>query len=144
MGISRCESGPHRHGNDWKQWGAEGGAQHYSLFRSNNATTLYHVTAMLSYHMKHRLFSSKMLSLLWRNKLPWQRESLAKTPNILDLVAHISKTNWVTPLFHCWKVIRRPWWNFRQNLKKFCLEDSELPLKNNKVKVALNPIYRIF
>ena len=32
-------------------------------------------------------------------KLPWQWKSPAKAPYILDLVAHISKTNSVTPLF---------------------------------------------
>ena len=60
------------------------GFQHLedSLFRSNNATTLYHVTEMLWYHLKHRLFPNKMWSLLWCNKLPWQRESPAKTPYI--------------------------------------------------------------
>ena len=37
--------------------------------------TVYHVTAMLWNHMKHRLLLSKMRSLLWRNKLPRQQES---------------------------------------------------------------------
>ena len=53
-----------------------------SLFRSNNATTLYLVTEMLWYHLKHGLFLNKMWSLFWCNKLPWQRESPAKTPYI--------------------------------------------------------------
>ena len=54
---------------------------------------------MLWYHVKHQLLLSKMQSFLWRKKLPWQQESLAKTPYILALVAHIWKTNWVTPMF---------------------------------------------
>ena len=44
--------------------GVEGskGFQHLedTLLRSNDPTKLYHVTAMLWYHMKHRLFSNKM------------------------------------------------------------------------------------
>ena len=54
---------------------------------------------MLWYHMKHRFFPNKMWLLLWCNKLPWQRESPAKTPYILGLAVHISKTNSVTPIF---------------------------------------------
>ena len=79
------------------------GFQHLgdSLLRSNKATILYHVTAMLWYHTKHRLFPNKMRSLLWCNKVPWKQESPAKTPYILDLVSHISKTNTVTPPFLC-------------------------------------------
>ena len=94
---------PHLQAPTAKNWVlSEGGSKRFlhsedSLFGSNNATTLYHVTAMLRFHMKHRLFPNKMWSLLRCNKLPWQRESPAKTPYILDLVAHISKTNSVTP-----------------------------------------------
>ena len=40
-----------------------------------------------------------MQSFLWCNKLPWQQESIAKTPYILALFAHIWKTNPVTPIF---------------------------------------------
>ena len=41
--------------------GGSKGFQHLedTLFRSNDATTLYHVTAMLWYHMKNRLFSKR-------------------------------------------------------------------------------------
>ena len=83
-----------------RPYGGSKGFQHLDTpFRSNDATTLHHVTAMLWYHMKHWSFPNKMWSLLWFHKLPWQWESPAKTPYILDLVAHISKTNSVTPLF---------------------------------------------
>ena len=73
----------------------------------------------LWYHMKQRFFLNKVRSLLWRNKWPWQRESPAKTPYIvyiLALVAHISKANSVTPISCCWKVIRRPRWNYLHSI----------------------------
>ena len=62
-----------------------------TIIRRTDTTTLYHVTEMLKYHVKHQLLLNKMQSFLWRNKLPWQQESLAKTPFILVLVAHIWK-----------------------------------------------------
>ena len=47
------------------------------------------------------IISKQDVIIIVMYKLPWQRESPAKTPYILDLVAHISKTNLVTPLFNC-------------------------------------------
>ena len=44
---------------------------------------------MLWYHVKHQLLVNKMVSFLWRNKLSWQQERLARTTYILALVAHI-------------------------------------------------------
>ena len=90
-------------------------------------TTIYHVTPMLWYHVKHQLLLNKVQSFLWRIKLPWKQESLAETPHILALVAYFSKTNSVSPIFYCTKVINRPRWNSLQSLKKFCGADSELP-----------------
>ena len=51
--------------------------------------------------MKHQLLLNKMQSffVLWRNNLPWQEESLAKTPHILALVAHIWKNELGDPIF---------------------------------------------
>ena len=54
---------------------------------------------------RHQLLLNKMQSFLWRNKSPWQQEILAKTPYILALAARISKTNLVTSIFYCTKVI---------------------------------------
>ena len=34
---------------------------------------------MLGYHIKHQLLLKKIRSFLWREKLPWQQESPAKT-----------------------------------------------------------------
>ena len=69
------------------------------LIRRIDTTTLYHLTTMLWYHIKHQLLLKKIRSFLRRKKFPWQQESPAKTPYILALVAHISKTNTVTPIF---------------------------------------------
>ena len=98
-----------------------------ALIRRIGTTTLYHVLAILWYQMKHKLLLNKIKSLLWRNMSPWQWASPVKTPFILCLVAYISKTNSVTPIFYFWKVIRRAWWHFVQSFKKFCLEDSVPP-----------------
>ena len=73
--------------------------------RRIDTTTLYHVTTMLWYHLKHQLLLNKMQSFLPRNKIiPWLQESLAKTPNILALVAHIKKRG----LFSIVNVLLRP------------------------------------
>ena len=65
-------------------------------------TLSHNVTAMLWCHVKHQLLLNKMQSFLWRNRLPWQQESLEKTPYILALDAHIWKTNLLTPFFFFW------------------------------------------
>ena len=61
------------------------------LIRRIDTKTLYHLTAMLWYHIKHQL--------LLKN-LPWQQESPAKTHFSLALADHISKMNLVTPIFY--------------------------------------------
>ena len=70
-----------------------------ALIRRIGTTTLYHILAILCYKMKHGLLLNKMQSLLWYNMSPWQLGSPVKTPFILSLVAYISKTNSVTPIF---------------------------------------------
>ena len=102
-----------------------------------DTTTLYHVTAMFWYHVKHQLLLNKMQSFLWRNKLPWQQESLAKTTYILALVGHIWKTNSVTPISYCTKMISTPRW-------KILWSGFRATLTLQLFKVALNPLHRIF
>ena len=54
-----------------------------------DTTALYHLTAMLWYHMKHQLLLKKIRSFLCCKTLPWQQQIPAKTPHILALAAHI-------------------------------------------------------
>ena len=59
------------------------------VIRMIDTTTLYHVTAMLWYHvLKYHLLLKKLQLFHWCNKLPWKKESLKKTHYILALVAH--------------------------------------------------------
>ena len=50
-----------------------------------------------------------------------------KTPFILALAAHISKTKSVTPNFYCWKIISMSRLNILQTLNKLLEADSEPP-----------------
>ena len=98
------------------------------LIRRIETKTLYHLTAILWYHIKHQLFLKKIWSFLWRKKLPWQQKNLAKTlHSYIASAALISKTkSSVTRIFYSvWNVISMPEWNFLQSLKKLCAEDSE-------------------
>ena len=79
------------------------------------------------YHLKEELLLSKILLLSWHNRLPWQREIQWKTPYILALAAHNSKTKSVTPIFYDWKMTSMSRLNFMQILKKFLGADSEPP-----------------
>ena len=65
-----------------------------------DTTALYHLTAMLWYHIKHQLLLKKIRSFLCCKTVPWQEQIPAKTPHILALAAHISKTTSVTPIFY--------------------------------------------
>ena len=58
--------------------------------------------------------------ILWRNKLPWQQESLAKTPYILAFVAHIWKTNSATPVFLLHESDQQAKMKLSAKFKKFC------------------------
>ena len=57
------------------------------LIRRIDTTTLYNLTAMsrLWYDRKHQLLLKKIRSFLLRKNLPWQQESPANIPHILDL-----------------------------------------------------------
>ena len=61
------------------------------------------------------IIAEKDWSFLWRKELPWQRESLAKTPHILALAAHIPKADSITLIFYFWNVISMQEWNFLQS-----------------------------
>ena len=103
--------------------------------------------SFLFHEEKHLIgdISSFRLRRLERVSTPtWQRESPAKTPYILDLVAHISKTNSVTPLLNCCKVIRRSRLSFWESFKKILSRGFRATIKNQEIKVALNPLDRIF
>ena len=78
-----------------------------------------------------------MQSFLWRKTLLWQQEILAKTSYILALVAHIWKTNSVTPIFYCTKVISRSKWNSAK-FKKNLWSGFRATLNVQLFKVALN------
>ena len=101
-------------------------------------TTLYHLTGMLWYHIKHQLLLKKIRSLLWRNKLPRQRESLPKIPHILALAAHISKT------VLCLKWNQHARMKLTAKFKKNLWSGFRGTLNNWQVKVALNPLHMKF
>ena len=71
---------------------------------------------------KTPIISKQDVIIIVIKKLSWQRESPAKTPYILDLVAYISKTNVVSPLF-----IAEKWLEGHDETlkvwKKFCPAD---------------------
>ena len=65
------------------------------FIRRIDTTTLYHITEMLWYHVKHQLLLNKMQSFFWCSKLPWQQENLAKTQYIwLKLLISEKRTGW--------------------------------------------------
>ena len=73
-----------------------------------------------------------------RNKLAWPWESPAKTPYILAVVAYISKTNAVTPIFYCWKVITRAQGNVLHSLKHSALQHQSHPHPNGSGSAVQN------
>ena len=82
------------------------------------------------------LLLNKIQSFLWRKKLLWQQEILARTSYILALVAHIWKSNSVTPIFYCTKVISRSRWNSAK-FKRILWTGFRATLNFQLLKVAL-------
>ena len=101
-------------------------------------TTLYHLTGMLWYHIKHQLLLKKIRSLLWRNKLPRQRESLPKNPIFWLQLLIFQKR------YYVWNGISMPEWNLLQSLKKNLWSGFRGTLNNWQFKVALNPLHMKF
>ena len=112
--------------------------------RRTGTTMFYHVLAILWYQMKHELLLNKKQSLLWRNMSPWQRASPVKAPSILSLVADISKSNTVIPIFLFLKSNQKGEMKLSAKLKKFCQADSEPPYFCNFLKVAESAIQNFF
>ena len=78
------------------------------LFLPTNYANLWRSRCRRRCRCLSSLLLNKVESFLWHNKLPQQEESLAKTSYILALVAHIWKTNSVTPVFYCRNEISYP------------------------------------
>ena len=77
------------------------------LIRKVVTTTLYHVTAMLWYHMKHHYYCLTKSTHYCEvhNRLLWQHERSPKPPHMSSLLAYISKNELGDLNFYCRIVI---------------------------------------
>ena len=106
------------------------------VIRRIDTVTLYHVTAMLWYHVKHKLLLNKMQSCLWRYKLPWQQESIEKHPIFwLNFRLISEKRNRWAHFFIAQK------WSAGQGETR---SGFRATLNFQLFKVALNPLHIIF
>ena len=64
-----------------------------------SSTILFHVTAMLWHHTGEPIIALHNAFIKVAYRLPWQRESHLKTPNLLFSNAATLKTKPVTPIF---------------------------------------------
>ena len=113
------------------------------VIRRINTTTLYHVIAMLRYHVKNQLLLNEMQLFTWCNKLPWKQESLAKTHYILALAAHIWKNELGNPSFLLQKSDQHARINFYVKFKKVLQREFRTTLNFQLFKVAMKLFRRI-